>query len=90
MHICLYNTYIDIVKILILYKYNSLFFIKLYIFIPTHFNAKNLKFPINQGLRTVQKNLHLIKFIILCIKAGNICVIFRSKNKMYIVIFLIN
>ena len=55
-----------------------------------HFNAKSLKFPINQGLRAVQKNLHLIKFIIMCIKAGNICVIFRSKNKMYIVIFLIN
>ena len=57
MHICLYNPYIDIVKIIILYKYNSLFFIKLYIFIPTHFNAKNLKFPINQGLRAVQKSL---------------------------------
>ena len=83
MHICLYNTYIDIVKIIILYKYNSLFFIKLYIFIPMHFNAKSLKFPINQGLRAVQKNLHLIKFIIMCIKVRNICVIFRSKNKIY-------
>lgn len=61
MHIYLYNTYIDIVKIIILYKYNSLFFIKLYIFIPTHFNAKNLKFPINQGLRAVQKKSSLNK-----------------------------